>query len=315
MGKSGTAATRPKWRDKKTPWTKARGLPAKAQTTGDVCILRYHRRVLVGTKKRNEFYKVLWGRYELHGRHDLPWRKPESNGAYDPYKVLVSELMLQQTQVSRVIPKYVAFLQRFPTVHALARADLGDVLRAWQGLGYNRRAKFLWQAAQAVVQLSDFPKTYDELVCLPGVGPNTAGAILAYTYNLPTIFVETNIRTVYIHHFARDAQNVSDSFIRDCLQRTIDVDRPREFYWALMDYGSWLKTSVRNNAKSAHYVKQSPFDGSRRQVRGKVLRHLANRPLSPEELQHCIDDPRLTTVLAELVAERMIRYTGGQYCL
>ena len=127
---------------------------------------------------------------------DMPWRQDTR-----PYYVLVSELMLQQTQVDRVIPKFLAFITQFPDEKVLAGALLADVLKQWQGLGYNRRAKFLYESAKAVVVLGAFPDDEAGLLKLPGVGKNTAGAILAYAYNQPGLFIETNIRAVYIHHF------------------------------------------------------------------------------------------------------------------
>jgi A/G-specific adenine glycosylase len=262
-----------------------------------------------------EFVETVWGYYSAHGRHDLPWRIPEANGTFDPYKILVSECMLQQTQVSRAIPKYGAFLRRFPTVSSLAESELGEVLRAWQGLGYNRRAKYLWQAAQCIEQAGSFPSSPEALTKLPGVGVNTAGAILAYAWNQPAVFIETNIRTVYIHHFTGDADVVSDDFIRDCLERTLDRERPREFYWALMDYGSYLKTRVQNLHRSKQYTKQSKFEGSKRQIRGQVLRELSNAPLAARHLVHRIDDERLSGVLDELVREGLIKKKGEQYSL
>lgn len=223
--------------------------------------------------------------------------------------------MLQQTQVSRVIPKYQAFVERFPSVDALANSELGDVLRAWQGLGYNRRAKFLWQAAQAVHDIGAFPDIAAELVKLPGVGVNTAGAILAYAFNQPVVFVETNVRTVYIHHFFADRTDVHDKEIRALVGQTLDREQPREFYWAAMDYGSHLKATVGNlNKASSHYAKQSKFHGSRRQVRGRVLRALET-PASLTELRRSISDERLESVLHDLVHEQLVRFEDGTYRL
>jgi len=262
------------------------------------------------------FLETLWSYYHDHGRHDLPWRRPKMDDSFDPYKIMVSELMLQQTQVPRVMPKYAAFLQRFPTVETLAGAELGDVLREWQGLGYNRRAKFLWQTAQKVSELGAFPTTQDELVKLPGIGPNTAGAILAYAYNQPVVFIETNVRTVYIHHFFHDQTGVADREILSLVEQTLDHENPREFYWALMDYGSHIKATIGNaNKASKHYVKQSVFNGSRRQVRGVVLRALGDGMKSLESLQLAIPDERLVSVLSDLVSEGMIRTERGAYSL
>jgi len=262
------------------------------------------------------FLETLWDFYARSGRGSLPWRQPEADGSFDPYRIMVSELMLQQTQVARVIPKYQAFLAQFQSVDALAVAELGDVLRAWQGLGYNRRAKFLWQAAQAVRALGSFPTIREELVKLPGIGVNTAGAIQAYAFNRPVLFVETNVRTVYIHHFFKDRSEIQDKVILALLEQTLDRENPREFYWALMDYGSHLKTTVGNlNKASKHYTKQSKFEGSRRQVRGAVLRELGSGPKSFTELQSLIADERLVAVLAELVGEGLIQEEQGTYRL
>lgn len=268
-------------------------------------------------QQQADFLEVLWGFYARFGRNDLPWRQPEQGGSFDPYTIMVSELMLQQTQVDRVIPKYLTFLEQFPDVKALAGAELGDVLRAWQGLGYNRRAKFLWQAAQIVDTLKYFPSTVEELEKLPGVGINTAGAIMAYAYDQPVVFVETNIRTVYIHHFFADRSDVDDKEIIVLVQQTLPaVEKPREFYWALMDYGSHLKATIGNtNRASKHYVKQSKFHGSRRQVRGRVLRSLDARELTLADLQAVITDESLESVLHDLVAEGLVRTEHGTYSL
>lgn len=255
---------------------------------------------------QQDFIDTVWRYYQEHARHDLPWRLPEHDGSFDPYKILVSELMLQQTQVARVTPKYQQFIEAYPTPKHLAQADLGEVLRAWQGLGYNRRAKYLWEAAHSVVGAGKFPSSLEGLIALPGVGVNTAGAIMAYAFNKPALFIETNIRTVYIHHFFPDAENVSDNSIRDRLVDTLDTEHPREFYWALMDYGTFLKASVRNLSQSKHYAKQTSFAGSRRQVRGRVLRLLATATMTRHELAEHIVDDRLGAVLHDLEKEGMV---------
>ncbi|TAH36692.1 A/G-specific adenine glycosylase [Candidatus Saccharibacteria bacterium] len=266
--------------------------------------------------ERAVFLEALWGYYTVSARNGLPWRIAEADGSFDPYKILVSELMLQQTQVARVVPKYEEFLRRFPTVKALATSTMGDVLRMWQGLGYNRRAKFLWQTAQIVDDLKYFPDTFEGLVKLPGIGKNTAGAILAYAFNQPSLFIETNVRTVYIYHFFADRQEVSDKEILGLLERTIDHEHPRDFYWALMDYGTHLKSSVGNlNRISKHYAKQSVFHGSRRQVRGQALRYLGESTKTFSELAQLIPDERLTGVLEELVAEQLITQKHKRYSL
>lgn len=214
---------------------------------------------------------VLWW-YSLHGRHNLPWRQN-----YDPYQVLVSELMLQQTQVERVIPKYEAFIKQFLTVELLANAPLSEVLIAWQGLGYNRRAKFLHQTSKAVSEKGGvFPYTLDGLLKLPGIGPYTASAVAAFSYNQPVVVIETNIRTVFIHHFFPNQESVPDSELLPLINESIDIDNPRRWYSALMDYGSTLKRLLPNpTRKSKSYKKQSTFKGSVRQTRGEILRILS----------------------------------------
>ena len=214
---------------------------------------------------------TVWKYWKEHGRHDLPWRKTK-----DPYRVLVSEVMLQQTQVPRVIEKYKEFLKKFPTVRALAKASLSDVLKVWSGLGYNRRGKYLHDAAKEIVVVRNIKEALASH--LPGVGPYTRAAVRVFAYNEPDILIETNIRTAFIHHFHSNVlQNVrvSDAEILPLAQKAAEGQDPRKWHWALMDYGAYLKRSgVRNNSRSAHYTKQSKFEGSLRQVRGAILREL-----------------------------------------
>jgi A/G-specific adenine glycosylase len=265
----------------------------------------------------DEFNEILWKHYADHGRHDLAWRQPNAAGQYDPYAIVVSELMLQQTQVTRVTGKYQAFLMQFPTVQDLAAADLAAVLVAWSGLGYNRRAKYLWQTARLVSSHGGkFPQTLEGLVSLPGIGKNTAGAVLAYAFNVAQPFIETNVRTVYIHHFFNDADGVTDTDILALLNQTIDREHPREFYWALMDYGSYIKQTVGNASRaSKDYKKQTVFEGSKRQIRGRVIKTLAGGPMSLTQLTKTIEDKRLNAVLNDLVAEQMISVKNDNYSL
>ena len=220
-----------------------------------------------------EFRRIVWSHYKKEGRNELPWRKTK-----DPYRILVSEIMLQQTQVSRVIEKYKEFLKKFPTVRALAKAPLSDVLKIWSGLGYNRRGKYLHDAAKKVV--ADFNGNFKKALehPLPGVGPYTRAAVKAFAFNEPGEIIETNVRTAFIHHFYRgrfSVKKMSDKDLLPILRLAAKGQDPREWHWALMDYGSYLKRSgVRNNSRSAHYTKQSKFEGSLRQVRGQILRDL-----------------------------------------
>jgi A/G-specific adenine glycosylase len=217
-----------------------------------------------------EFKAIIRNYYRHHGRHNLPWRKTKN-----PYHILVSEIMLQQTQVERVIPKYKVFLKKFPTFLSLAKAPVPSVLKAWQGLGYNRRALYLKSTAERVANeyAGKLPADREALEDLPGIGPNTAGAILAYAFNMPAIFIETNIRRIFIHFFFKNHKNVHDDAIRKLVAKTLDQKNPREWYSALMDYGTHLAAQVENpNRKSRHYVKQSKFEGSDRQLRGRILK-------------------------------------------
>lgn len=240
---------------------------------------------------------------------NMPWRADTR-----PYYILVSELMLQQTQVERVIPKFEAFITRFPDIKALAAASLSDVLELWSGLGYNRRAKYLHDSAKKIMTdyQGIFPDSNDGLRALPGVGPGTAGAIAVYAFNQPRAFIETNIRTVYFHHFFSDAESVTDSELFPFLEATVDRDHPREFYWALMDYGSWLKRQGTGCImKSRHYKKQPALRGSIREVRGQIIRALTSGDALKLELRAtCSDDERFTPALTSLIADGLVTSTN-----
>lgn len=251
-----------------------------------------------------EFQELIWqkGR-ELY--REMPWRDDPR-----PYKVWVSELMLQQTQVSRVIPKFEAFMRRFPTVHDLAEASLADVLVAWSGLGYNRRAKFLWQAALEIELKyeGELPRDDSELRGLPGIGPNTAAAICNYAYEVPTAFVETNIRTVYFHHFFHDRTDIADKELLELVEETIDREHPRQWFWAMMDYGSYLKATAGGKLDlSRHYKKQSPLAGSLREMRGRIIRVLSMAAQGEQMLRlEVVADERFERAMADLEREGLI---------
>lgn len=261
-----------------------------------------------------QFRETVLTFYTLHGRHDLPWRKTK-----DPYKVLVSEVMLQQTQVERVIPYYRAFLRRFPSVSALATAPLGDVLRLWQGLGYNRRGKMLQEAATAVRALGKFPKSVEELEALPGVGKYTARAVAAFSFNEDVEMVETNIRTAVLYHLFPGEDVVSDEEICAALKKAMPKGNARVWYWALMDYGSYLKKSgVRTNTRQKGYKKQSAFKGSGREIRGAILRALVGQPRTTRFLIALFGKERETQALGQLkrlYEEGLIEKKGSTYRL
>lgn len=229
--------------------------------------------------------------------------------------------MLQQTQVSRVLPKYNEFGKAFPNTKKLAEASLGDVLRVWQGLGYNRRAKFLKKAAEAVMKdyKGKWPKTYNELRALPGIGNYTAGAVINFAYNEPVPLIETNVRTVYLHHFFKDQHGVPDSDLLSIIERTLDTERPRKWHWALMDYGSHLKATIGNtNVRSKTYKKQSDFKTSNRYIRGAIIRELSKQPLAKQKLQLVLTQIKLDKIeeqLIKLSSENMITRVGSTYRL
>lgn len=261
------------------------------------------------------FKKQVQGFYQKEGRHDLLWRKTK-----DPYKILVSEVMLQQTQVARVREKYPEFLKKFPTVETLARAPFADVLRMWQGMGYNRRAKYLRDAAQVIVRecKGRIPKTEQELRALPGVGHYTANAILAFAHDEPRVFIETNIRRVYIHHFFKNKRGVSDKKILELVKETLDTKNPREWYYALMDYGAYLPKITRKNpnTQSKHYTKQSAFKGSLRELRGKIIRALTEKPSTLSALRRmCDNDIRIQAALDVLIKDKLVKYEKKKYKL
>lgn len=261
-----------------------------------------------------QFREKVLTYYARSGRHDLPWRKTR-----DPYKVLVSEVMLQQTQVERVIPYYRAFLRRFPNVSALSTAPLGDVLRLWQGLGYNRRAKMLQEAAKAVHTKGRFPRTVEELEALPGVGKYTARAVAAFAYNEDVLMVETNIRTAVLYHLFPGEEVVSDEEVCNVLQKAMPAGDSRTWYWALMDYGSYLKKSgVRTNARQKGYRKQSAFKGSSREIRGAILRALIGQPRTTRFLIALFGKEKEHQALGQLkrlYEEGLIEKKGATYRL
>ena len=268
------------------------------------------------TKTEQQFVDTVWDYYDKHGRAALPWRVKQ-----DPYRVLVSELMLQQTQVARVVPKYEAFIKVYPTVRKLAQASLGDVLRLWNGLGYNRRAKFLLQCAQEIVEnhKGAFPQEYAELLKLPGIGPYTAGAICAFAYNQPVALIETNVRQVYIHHFFKNKEAVTDAEILEKVKKTLPVGQARAWYAAIMDYGTYLKAEYGNNVgQSKSYTKQSKFKGSNREVRGAIVRLLTDTALTKRQMLAKVDrkDAQLVTEqLDGLVAEGLVVIVDTHYRL
>ena len=253
-----------------------------------------------------DFRELIWDYYHKHGRQ-LPWRETT-----DPYAIFISEVMLQQTQVTRVLVQFPLFMMQFPDFATIAAAATSDVLTRWQGMGYNRRALWLKRAAEMVMidYGGELPSNPAELIKLPGIGPNTAGSIAAFAFNEPIAFIETNIRRTFIHHFFSDKEGINDAEILPLIKQALDTDHPREWYWALMDYGANLaKTTPNPNRRSKHYARQSKFEGSRRQLRAELLRQLIGGSQTIRGLANGLnrDQNELQSVLDELVKEGFIK--------
>ncbi|WP_292519410.1 A/G-specific adenine glycosylase [Methanoculleus sp.] len=259
------------------------------------------------------FCDLILSHFRAHGR-DLPWRQTT-----DPYRILVSEIMLQQTQVERVAVKYSEFLARFPDFETLARAPKSEVLLAWQGMGYNRRAIALQRTAERVVEEygGRLPADVETLATFPGIGKATAAAICAYAFNMPVVYIETNIRRVFIHFFFQDREGVRDDEILPLVERALHRENPREWYSALMDYGTVLKKRTANpNRRSASYTRQSRFEGSDRQVRGRLLALILKEGsvTEAEAAARTGEDPgRVRRILADLAREGFVAESEGTY--
>ena len=260
-----------------------------------------------------DFQDVILSFYKQHGR-TLPWRRTT-----DPYKVGVSELMLQQTQVSRVVDKYEEFLAAFPTAQVLAEASFADVLALWQGLGYNRRAHYAQNLAQLLVENPS--PGYDELLCVKGVGSYTAAAICVFAYNEDRAAVDVNVRRVHQRFFGA---GVSDAFIASCVPQS----RSRDWHNALMDFGSLVCTKKNPSCNECPLRKQCfaytndsfarepmstqpRFLGSVRWHRGQILKALLVSSLTQEALWACLEESirekeKFSLAIAQLQRERFI---------
>jgi A/G-specific adenine glycosylase len=266
-------------------------------------------------EKVNKFQKNIWNYYKKHRRR-FPWRNTNN-----PYHILISEFMLQQTQVERVVSKYEEFVSVFPDIYCLSQSSLRKVLSIWKGLGYNRRALNLRLCAQKIVNdySGDIPQSIDHLTQLPGIGKATASAIVAFAFNKPSVFIETNIRRVYIHFFFHDKEGIHDREILPIIEKTLKRRNPREWYYALMDYGSMLKKEFKNpNRKSLHYQKQSSFEGSRRQIRGVILKELLKEEqLSCSSLIKRLgkEPGKVKEILIQMQKEGIIQRIGLKYLI
>jgi A/G-specific adenine glycosylase len=271
----------------------------------------------MANKGMKEFKKVVWDYYRKN-RRSMLWRE-----VITPYGIFVSEIMLQQTQVSRIVGKYTEFIKELPTFDALADASLSQLLSLWQGIGYNRRALYMQRSAQLIVRDYNglLPQDPNILVTFPGIGKATAASIVVYAYNRAVPFIETNVRRVFIHHFFGDKINVDDKELWPFVEEAMQGEDPREWYYALMDYGTMLAKTIPNpNKKSKHYVVQSKFEGSRRQLRGKILNYLLaavndERPVNAENIVNTVksEPDTVYSVLDELKEEGFVMEKGGEY--
>jgi A/G-specific adenine glycosylase len=264
------------------------------------------------TKKK--FNKNILKFYTTHKRN-LLWRE-EINGYY----ILLSEFMLQQTQVNRVIDYFNRFIKAFPTIESLAAGTFFEVIELWQGLGYNRRAKYLHEAAQEIVASYQgiIPKDYKKLLAIKGIGEYTAQAIVTYTYNIPLIFIETNIRTVFlllhkntINKKKNKKNKIEEKIFATHISHFIDKENPRLWYYALMDFGTFLKKKNRDKhiQQAASFTKQSTFKNSFRQLRGKIIKYFIEKKCfipSKEIIEKHNHDNRVLQVLTSLVEDNLV---------
>ncbi len=273
------------------------------------------RKIRLSARQIARFRRAVRAHYRRNGR-DFLWRRTR-----DPYKILVSEVMLQQTQTGRVAERYPEFLRAFPTPAVLARSSLGSVLRVWSGLGYNRRARYLRDAARVIEKQygGRVPRDAGELEKLPGIGGATAAAVTVYAFNVPAVFIETNIRSIFIHHFFKNRRRVADAEILPLVGQVLDRKNPREWYGALMDYGVALKERHPNpSRRSRHYARQAPFKGSRRELRGAVVKLLVRRgSAGAPKLARSLRRParEVALALAGLEREGMLRRAGKAFCI
>lgn len=257
------------------------------------------------------FRRLVW-RVGVREYRDFPWRH-----THDPYRTAVSEIMLQQTQAARVVPKYRALVRRLPTWRSLAHASAGDVLKLWSGLGYNRRALALRNLARVVVRgyRGRLPRSQEALEALPAIGPATAAAVRAFAFGEQSVYLDTNVRGVYIHEFFPRTRSVRDADIVPLVEQTFVRGRARTWYYALLDYGAWLKANRPNpTRRSAHVARASKFEGSTRQLRGRIVAVLlAEGTLTPGQVAAMLgtERRRVQVSLAALERDGLLRLSRG----
>jgi A/G-specific adenine glycosylase len=260
------------------------------------------------------FREAVWEHAARAGR-SMPWRETD-----DPYRIWLSEVMLQQTQIDRVRPRYETFVEAFPTIEALADAPFEEVLRLWKGLGYNRRALALSRTAHLVVERhgGSIPSDRDELLALPGIGEATAAGIRCFAFGEPDVYLETNVRAAVIFAFFPREERVHDRDVVAVVALSMEREDPRRWFYALMDLGAALKRTRANpSRRSAHHARQAPFEGSDRQIRGRALELLLEKgPLAYASLVRDLaeslsaDGARASAVVDALVREGLLARDG-----
>lgn len=260
---------------------------------------------------KNQIKKIQQEIFQFYKQHkrDLPWRKTT-----DPYKILVSEFMLQQTQVSRVVDYYTQWMKKWPTIQKLANEEYKNVLRAWIGLGYNRRAMYLHNTAKIIMEKfsGDIVTAVKHYEDLPGIGQYTSKAIQIFSTNANIATVDTNIRRIFINEFNLE-ESISEKDLFQLAERCLPLGKSRDWHNALMDYGAIRLTSKKTGIKPK--TQQSQFDGSDRQIRGKILRALLEEDQSMYQLQQKlqVNKKRLLNILTKMIKEKTISQTNEHF--
>lgn len=263
------------------------------------------------TESRIKKFQTMIFTWWKKTRRDLPWRHTR-----DPYKILVSEVMLQQTQVSRVLPKYREFIKRYPTVYKLAQASPADILRIWKGIGYNRRALYLQRTAKEIVEhySGEFPKDEQLLLKLPGLGIYTARAILVFAYKQEATLVDTNIRQIITHFFFKDEPQ-KESIVEEVARQLVPSGKSWEWHQALMDYGAIAMSKLKTQMSKVR-KKTIPFHQSNRFFRGRIIDRLREGAVQEQKIfGECVSVYRKSRrftdgIIASLLKDGLIERTA-----
>lgn len=243
-------------------------------------------------------------------KRSLPWRETTN-----PYYIMISEIMLQQTQVNRSIEKYLEFIDKYPTIKDLAEASVSSVLKSWSGLGYNRRALWLHEAANQIVKLKDFPETPEELQKLKGIGPYTSRSILIFAFNYDIATVDTNIRRILIaENFAKEETKEKELFI--IAQKLLPKGKARDWHNALMDFGSLVLTSAKTGIKPKTTTSRNSKEN--RRFRGIIVKYLTrnSKALKERMIKNCnIPTEKIDDILEGLLADGLIIKIRKYYAL